>query len=154
MVNFHFNPPLPPFFLPTSSQQRRQQENKWPSLFPSPSFALTARQLVSSQVGGECRRVDFLLLGKKWGKGESFFHLLQEAAVDATQKHPHHLLLITAPSLPPSTAGRAAASHAGCSRRGGSEGAPLGSLFSSLCCSGEAGWAGIRAAASSEPPCG
>lgn len=37
----------------------------------------------------------FLLLGKKWGKGESFLRLLQEAAADATQKRPHpsrHLL--------------------------------------------------------------
>ena len=108
--------------------------------------------------------MDFLLLGKKkGGKGESSFHLLQEAAADATQKSPHHLLLVTAPSLPLSTAGRAAASHAGCSRRGeaegrGTEAAPLGSRFSSLSQSlllrGDGAVLGCGLTSSSEPPCG
>lgn len=43
-----------------------------------------------SQARGERSRADFHLSQKKWKKGESFFHVLQEAAAGTTQRCPQH----------------------------------------------------------------
>lgn len=61
----------------------KKGKKKQPSLFLQP---VPCTHCGVSQAGGERSRVDFHLSEKKWKKGESFFHVLQEAAAGTTQR--------------------------------------------------------------------